>query len=66
MKNVLERIGEDQSNLIQSQINGLCDLFIEADFGQGEYARVNLWDEEAEMKATRINEMNGVKYILRF
>ena len=66
LKNVLERIGEDQSNLIQSQINGLCDLFIEADFGQGEYARVNLWDEEAEMKATRINEMNGVKYVLRF
>ncbi len=66
LKNVMERIGEEQSNLIESQINGLCDLFIEADFGQGEYARVNLWDEATEMRDTRIEKMNGVKYLLRF
>lgn len=62
----LKRIGESQSNLIKNQINGLCDLFIEADFGNKEYARINLWDESDELKAQNIAEMQGVKYILRF
>ncbi len=66
LTNALERIGVDQSGLIKSQINGLCDLFIEADFGQGEFARVNLWDAETEMKGTKTDMIKGVKYILRF
>lgn len=62
----LKRIGESQSDLIKNQINGLCDLFIEADFGNEEYARINLWDESDELKAVNIAELQGVKYILRF
>ena len=62
----LKRIGESQSNLIKNQINGLCDLFIEADFGNKEYACINLWDESDELKSENISEMQGVKYILRF
>lgn len=63
--NATERIGKDQCSLIKNQINGLCDLFIEADFGKKSY-RINLWDSNAKMEALEIGQMKGVKYILRF
>ncbi len=66
LSNSLERIGEEQSNLIQNQINGLCDLIIEAKFGDGKSARINLWDENPKFFSTEINETIGVKYILKF
>lgn len=66
MTNATERIGESQTLLIQSKINGMCDLYIEADFGNGEYARVNLWDESPYLQAEEIDKMEGVKYILKF
>lgn len=65
-KNAIERIGKDQEKLIKKQINGLCDLYIEADFGGSQYYNINLWDEKPNMEYTNINEMKGVKYILRF
>ena len=64
--NSLNRIGASQADLIKNQINGLCDLFIEADFGDSEYARINLWDESDKLTFEKIPEMKGVKYILRF
>lgn len=66
-KNVIERIGETQSNLISKQINGLCDLFVEAVFGDNSCGRVNLWDESPVLEFQPINEkIEGVKYIMRF
>lgn len=66
-KNSTERIGEDHSNLISNQINGLCDLFIEAKFGDGASGKLNLWDENDEFKFQTLQEdITGVKYILRF
>lgn len=66
IKNVLERIGEQHSALIRNQVNGLCDLYLEADFGQGDYARINLWDEKEKMISQKIEKIEGVKYILKF
>ena len=66
-KNVVERIGETQSNLISKQINGLCDLFVEAEFGDNSCGRVNLWDELPSLDFNKTNEkIDGVKYIMRF
>ena len=66
-KNVLERIGESQSELIENQINGLCDLYIEARFGDDICGIINLWNEDKELKfcASDMN-IEGVKYILKF
>ena len=68
-----KRIGEQQKKLIKNQINGLCDLFIEADFDNQEYARIALWNENRErqseelnIEVTNIDHCQGVKYILRF
>lgn len=62
--NACERIGEKQMELI-NLINGLVDLHIEADFGNNEYGKINLWDgNEREFKRT--SAVTGVKYILEF
>lgn len=67
LKSALERIGESQYRLIKNQINGLCDLYIEAMFEDGKKARINLWDQEKEMTSKLIEEeIEGVKYILKF
>ena len=66
-KNSTERIGTDHSDLISNQINGLCDLFIEAKFGDGASGKLNLWDEADDFKFQPLqDEITGVKYILRF
>src|SRR5574344_413556 len=73
LKSTLERIGESQSKLISNQINGLCNLYIEADFGNQEYAKVGLWTKESallgdtpKMSVEKLSEGKGVKYILEF
>lgn len=67
LKNASERIGQSQSHLIEKKINGLCDLFVEAEFEGNECGRINLWDESPKLEATPLVEkIKGVKYIMRF
>lgn len=67
IKNALERIGQSQSYLIEKKINGLCDLFVEAEFEGNECGRINLWDENSKLTAKQLEEpIKGVKYIMRF
>ena len=68
-----KRIGEQHKKLIKNQINGLCDLFIEADFDNQESARIALWNENSgpqsedlNIEVSRMEHCQGVKYILRF
>ena len=61
----IKRIGEQQTNLIKNQINGLCDLYIQADFGNDHYAEINLWDGKPR-EAKNIKKIQGVKYILKY
>ena len=63
--NTLERIGSLQTNLIENQINGLCDLYIKADFGNNHFAEVNLWNGKPRV-ATKLSNFIGVEYILKF
>ena len=73
LKAAIERIGEDHSALIEKQINGLCDLYIEADFDNQEFARIALWNEHSNplggkpnIEIEKIDNCQGVKYILKF
>ena len=73
LKAATERIGKDQSELIQKQINGLCDLYIEADFDNQEFARIGLWNENSNplgekpnIEIEKVDKCKGVKYILKF
>ncbi|MEN9548971.1 MAG: hypothetical protein RIR12_1562 [Bacteroidota bacterium] len=63
IKNTVERIGQKHTELIEKLINGVCDLYIQADFENNEFARINIWDGE-ERKANTINKFCGVEYQL--
>jgi hypothetical protein len=65
LSNTLNRLGDAQSSLINNQINGLCDLYLKADFDHNQYALVNLWNGKSRNK-TILKEFEGVEYILTF
>ena len=64
-EDTIKRIGDEINSLITFQINGLCDLYLLADFGDNNYAKINLWDKKPRSIET-IEIFNGVKYILNF
>lgn len=67
LKNAVERIGESQSKLIEKQINGLCDLYVEAEFSDNRCAILNLWDNSSKFSYNECSKnIVGVKYILKF
>lgn len=63
IKNTLERPGQWETELIKNQINGMCDLYILADFENNDFAKINLWNGE-ERKAEKINNFSGVEFQL--
>jgi hypothetical protein len=65
IKNAIERTGEAHGLLIDRQINGLCDLYIVADFDNGEYAKINLWNGKPRT-AEKLESFQGVEYQLNF
>ena len=65
LNDAISRIGDQQTNLIKNQIDGICDLYIQADFGNKEYAELNLWDGKPR-EGKPIEKMQGVKYILKY
>lgn len=74
-KDATKRIGESQHNLIKNQINGLCNLYVEADFGNNDFARIGLWTKHGDIVGNgvypdvtveKLDRAVGVKYILEF
>jgi len=64
--NCLDRpYGVDYKNLIYFQINGLCNLYLKADFGSQEFAAINLWDGK-KLQAEKLPNFTGVEHILEF
>lgn len=59
------RIGERQTELITNQINGLCQLYIQARFENGKHYEINLWNG-SNRYLKKIESLDGVKYILKF
>lgn len=52
--------------IIENQINGLCNLVLKADFGNNEFAKINLWDGKPINIVEKFVHFNGVEYILKF
>ena len=61
----ISRIGEEHALLINKQINGLCDLFIQSKFEDDISYEINLWDGN-ERTYKQIEDIVGVKYIMKF
>ncbi|WP_291051027.1 MULTISPECIES: hypothetical protein [unclassified Empedobacter] len=68
--NTKERIGDKYRNLINNQINGNCNLILEADFESDESYRLGIWNKKDLWKTSRPKEevlkekVGGVKHIL--
>lgn len=60
------RLGTEQGELISKNLNGLCNLYIEADFGQNQYYRIDLWSPQGGKKEKLKKKTEGVKYIMEF
>jgi len=66
MQNIKEgRFGTKLTDLIQNQINGLCDFYIQADFDNNQFAQINLWNGEA-IEPKPLKSYVGVEFILKF
>jgi hypothetical protein len=64
--NVINRgNGQTYNSLIKNQINGLCNLYLNADFGNSGYAKINLWNGEKRAKQP-LSSFKGVEHILEF
>lgn len=61
---LLNRYGATFTNLINNQINGLCDWTLDADFGDGDCARLMIWPKNAQPQP--IEKMEGLRYNLIF
>jgi hypothetical protein len=65
IENTIERLGQTYTSLIKNQINGLCNFYLKADFGNNKFAAVNLWNgknRESEILPT----FQGVEHMLEF
>ncbi|MEP7269401.1 MAG: hypothetical protein ABI844_17400 [Saprospiraceae bacterium] len=66
LDNTLNRpFGQSYSSMIEKQINGLCNLHLKADFSNGYYAEINLWDGK-KLDAKEISFFEGVEHLLEF
>lgn len=65
IENTVNRLGKDYTSLILKQINGLCDFYLEADFGSSHYAKVNVWNGKKRTSQT-VSKRLGVEHILVF
>jgi hypothetical protein len=66
IQSTLDRsFGRDYTSLIKSQVNGVCNLYLKADFGQEGYGRVNLWNGE-ERRKVECEPIQGVQHELVF
>lgn len=62
---ILIRQGEKITQIIENQINGVCDFILKADFGNNDYAEINLWNEK-EKEIKKLDTFEGVQYDLIF
>ena len=65
IQNTIDRLGQTYSNLIDKQLNGLCNFILKADFGNGNYSEINLWDGKIR-EAKKLNSFTGVEHIFEF
>jgi hypothetical protein len=62
--NTISREGEKTTKLM-NLINGVCDLSLKADFGNEDYAEINLWNG-LEKDINKLESFEGVQFDLIF
>jgi|SRR5690554_1670318 len=61
-------LGEKYSNIINNLLNGVCNLYLRADFGNGELAKINIWNgkEQGPIPDDFDGFNGGVEHIFEF
>lgn len=59
--------GYSMKPIVEKQINGLCDLYVRAEFGDSEFSEINLWNGNKRASAPVPKGFTGgVEYLLKF
>ena len=64
-------IGQKYEAVIK-KLNGLCNIYLQADFGQKIFSKITIWDDEWNIQKERIEKkcdkafQGGVEHILEF
>jgi antitoxin component of MazEF toxin-antitoxin module len=67
ISNTLERTGQHYRNLIENQINGLCNLILKAEFESDPKSQINIWDgKERKPQPIKDENFKGVEHIFQF
>lgn len=67
ISNTLERIGQNYRNLIENQINGLCNLILKAEFESDPKSQINIWNgKDRKAEVIEDNSFKGVEHIFQF
>lgn len=66
VSDIVNRPGDRILDMINGQINGMCDLYLISDFPDGQSYEINLWDKTKKRIPIKIERVNGVKYLLEF
>lgn len=65
VNSLVNRIGNGLNDLIHLQINGLCNLYLRADFGVHGYAQINLWNGK-KIRIKKLDGFHGVEHVFEF
>lgn len=65
IENTIERLGQTYTALIRNQINGLCNFHLKADFGNQQFAEINLWNGK-DRESKPMQAFEGVEHIMEF
>lgn len=65
INNTIDRKGTIFRNLITNQLNGMCEFYLKADFGNNQFAEINIWNGKRSTKKD-LELFRGVEYILKF
>ncbi len=68
IQNTIDRMGQTYTNLINRQLNGICNLYLRADFGNEGVAEINLWNDfDMYVKMEGLDNFpGGVEHVLEF
>ena len=58
-------LGTTYFGLIENQLNGMCNFYVQADFDQKQFARVNIWNGK-QRAAESLEFFEGVEHIFEF
>jgi hypothetical protein len=58
------RIGESHKNIVKN-LNGVCDIYLNAEYSYDQFCSINLWNGE-ERKVLKLASFKGVEHVLKF